>query len=46
MILRPLFFFKVTQNTGLLLLNSYGGSKRVKTLADNRKSHHPIETVE
>ena len=37
MILRPLFYFEVTKNAGLL--NS------AKILADNRKRHHPIETL-
>ena len=64
MILRPLFCFKVTRNTGLLIFNSLrqkelvfnfvvnrnwkkltDSRKRAKILADNRKSHHPIETL-
>ena len=64
MILRPLFCFKETKNTGLLIFNSMkqkklifnlvvnrnwkkltDSRKRAKILADNRKSHHPIETL-
>ena len=64
MILRPLFSFKETKNTGLLIFNSMkqkklifnlvvnrnwkkltDSRKRAKILADNRKSHHPIETL-
>ena len=64
MILRPLFCFKDTKNTGLLIFNSIiqkklifnlvvnrnwkkltDSRKRAKILADNRKSHHPIETL-
>ena len=64
MILRPLFCFKDTKNTGLLIFNSLkqkklifnffvnrnwkiltNSRKRAKILADNRKSHHPIETL-
>ena len=68
MILRLLFCFKVTRNTGLLIFNSLrqkelvfkffvnrnwkkkkknitDSSKRAETLANNRKSHHPIETL-
>ena len=64
MILRPLFCFKDTKNTGLLIFNSLkqkklifnffvnrswkiltDSRKRAKILADNRKSHHPIETL-
>ena len=63
-ILRPLFCFKETKNTGLLIFNSMkqkklifnlvvnrnwkkltDSRKRAKILADNRKSHHPIETL-
>ena len=65
MILRPLFCFKDTKNTGLLIFNSLKQKKlifnfvvnrnwkkltesrnRAKILADNRKSYHPIETLE
>ena len=64
MILRPLFCFKDTKNTGLLIFNSLkqkklifnffvnrnwkqltDSRKRAKILADNRKSHHPFETL-
>ena len=64
MILRPLFCFKDTKNTVLLIFNSLkqkklifnffvnrswkiltDSRKRAKILADNRKSHHPIETL-
>ena len=64
MILRPLFCFKESKNTGLLIFNSMkqkklifnlvvnrnwkkltDSRKRAKILADNRKSHHPIETL-
>ena len=64
MILRPLFCFEDTKNTGLLIFNSLkqnklifnffvnrnrkklkDSRKRAKILADNRKSHHPIETL-
>ena len=64
MILRPLFCFKDTKNTGLLIFNSLkqkklifnfvvnrnwkkltDSRKRAKILADNCKSHHPIETL-
>ena len=64
MILRPLFCFEDTKNTGLLIFNSLkqkklifnffvnrnwkkltDSRKRAKVLADNRKSHHPIETL-
>ena len=64
MILRPLFCFKDTKNTGLLIFNSLkqkklifnffvncnwkkltDSRKRAEILADNRKSHHPIETL-
>ena len=64
MILRPLFCFKDTKNTGLLIFNSLkqkklifnffvnrnwkkltDSRKRPKILADNCKSHHPIETL-
>ena len=64
MILRPLFRFKDTKNTGLLIFNSLkqkelisnfvanrnwkkltDSRKRAKILGDNRKSHHPIETL-
>ena len=64
MILRPLFCFKDTKNTGLLIFNFLkqnksifnvvvnrnwekliDSRKRAKILADNRKSHHPIETL-
>ena len=64
MILRPLFRFKDTKDTGLLIFNSLkqkklivnfvvnrnwkkltDSRKRVKILADNRKSYHPIETL-
>ena len=64
-ILRPLFCFKDTKNTGLLIFNSLkqkklifnfvvnrnwkkltDSRKRAKILADNRKSYHPIETLE
>ena len=64
MILRPLFCFKDTKNTGLLIFNSLkqkklifnfvvnrnwkkltDSRKRAKILADNRKSHHSIETL-
>ena len=64
MILRPLFRFKDTKSTGLLIFNSLkqkelvfnfvvnrnwkkltDSRKRAKILADNRKSHHPIETL-
>ena len=64
MILRPLFCFEDTKNTGLLIFNSLkqkklifnffvnrnwkkltDSRKRTKILADNRKSHHPIETL-
>ena len=64
MILRPLFCFKDTKNTGLLIFNSLkqkklifnfvvnrnwkkltDSRKRAKILTDNRKSHHPIETL-
>ena len=64
MILRPLFCFKDTKNTGLLIFNSLkqkklifnfvvnrsrkkltDSRKRAKILADDRKSHHPIETL-
>ena len=63
MILRPLFCFKDTKNTGLLIFNSLkqkklifnfvvigkkltDSRKRAKILADNRKSYHPIETLD
>ena len=65
MILRPLFCFKDTKNTGLLIFNSLKQKKlmfnfvvnrnwkkinryslkRAEILADNRKRHHPIETL-
>ena len=64
MILRPLFCFKDTKNTGSLTFNSLkqkklifnffvnrnrkkltDSRKRAKILADNRKNHHPIETL-
>ena len=64
MILRPLFCFKDTKNTGSLTFNSLkrkklifnffvnrnwkkltDSRKRAKILADNRKSHHPVETL-
>ena len=64
LILRPLFCFEDTKNTGLLIFNSLkqkklifnffvnrnwkkltDSRKRAKSLADNRKSHHPIETL-
>ena len=64
MILRPLFCFKDTKNTALLIFNSLkqkklifnfvvyrnwkkltDSRKRAKILADNLKSHHPIETL-
>ena len=64
MILRPLFCFEDTKNTGLLIFNSLkqkklifnffvnrnwkkltDSRKRAKILADNRKRHHPIETL-
>ena len=64
MILRPVFCFKDTKNTALLIFNSLkqkklifnfvvnrnwkkltDSRKRAKILADNRKSHHPIETL-
>ena len=64
MILRPLFCFEDTKNTGLLISNSLkqkklifnffvnrnwkkliDSRKRAKILGDNRKSHHPIETL-
>ena len=64
MILRPLFYFKGTKNTGWLIFNPLkpkklifnffvnrnwkkltDSRKRAKILADNRKSHHPIETL-
>ena len=63
MILRPLFCFKDTKNTALLIFNSLkqkklilnfvvnwknwktDSRKRAKILADNSKSHHPIETL-
>ena len=64
MILRPLFCFKDTKDTGLLIFNSLkqkklifnffvnrnwkiltNSRKRAKILADNRKSHNPIETL-
>ena len=64
MILRPLFCFEDTKNTGLLILNSLkqnksifnflddrnlkdltDSRKRAKILADNRRSHHPIEAL-
>ena len=62
MILRPLFCFKDTKDTGLfnslkrkkLIVNFVvnrnwkkltDSRKRAKTLADNRKSYHPIETL-
>ena len=62
MILRPLFCFEDTKNTGLLIKKEKKKSifnflvnrnwkkltdsrKRAKILADNRKSHHPIETL-
>ena len=60
----PLFFFKDTKKTGLLILNplkqrksvfNFFGNrnrnkltdsrKRANILAHNRKSHHPIETL-
>ena len=65
MILRPLFCFKDTKNTGLLIFNSLkqkklifnfvvnrnwkkitDSRKRPTILADNRKSYHPIETLQ
>ena len=65
MILRPLFCFKDTKNTGLLIFNFLkqnksifnvvvnrnwkkltDSRKRAKILADNRKSYHPIETLQ
>ena len=55
MILRPLFCFKDTKNTGLLIFNFVvnrnwekltDSRKRAKILADNCKSHHPIETLQ
>lgn len=65
MILRPLFCFKDTKDTGLLIFNSLkqtklignfvanrnwkkltNSRKRPKILADNRKSYHPIETLQ
>ena len=53
MILRPLFCFEDTKNTGLLTFNSLEQKKlvfnfvinRKKILADNRKSYHPIDTL-
>ena len=65
MILRPLFCFEDTKNTGLLIFNSLKQKKlmfnfvvnrnwkkinryslkRAEILADNRKRHHPIETL-
>ena len=65
MILRPLFCFEDTKNTGLLIFNSLKQKKLIfnflltvtekkltdsrklksKILADNRKSHNPIETL-
>ena len=64
MILRRLFSFEDTKNTGLLIFNSLkqktlifnfavnrnwkkltDSRKRAKILTDNRKSHHPIETL-
>ena len=64
MILRPLFSFEDTKNTGLLIFNSLkqkklifnflltvtekkltDSRKRAKILADNCKSHHPIDTL-
>ena len=54
MILRPLFCFEDTKNTDLLIFNSLKQKKSIfnflvnrnwKKLADNRKSHHPIETL-
>ena len=54
MILRPLFCFKDTKNTGKLICNFFvnrnwkklaDSRKRAKILADNRKCHHPIETL-
>ena len=63
MILRPLFCFTDTKNTGYLYLlfeteevnfNFFvnrnwkkltDSRKRAKILADNRKRHHPIETL-
>ena len=64
MILRPLFSFEDTKNTGLLIFNSLkqkklifnffvnrswkkltDSRKRAKILVDNRKRHHPIETL-
>ena len=64
LILRPLFCFEDTNNTGLLIFNFLkqkklifnffvnrnwkkltDSRKRAKILADNRKSHHPIETL-
>ena len=55
MILRPLFCFEDTKNTGLLIFNSLKQNKLIfnffvnrnrKKLKDSRKkSHHPIETL-
>ena len=64
MILRPLFCFEDTKNTGLFIFNSLkqnqlianffvnhnwktltDSRKRAKILANNRKSHPPIETL-
>ena len=51
MIRRPLFWFKDTKNTVLLLFNFLKQKKlifnlkRAKILAENRKSHHSIETL-
>ena len=64
MFLRPLFCFKDTKHSGLLIFNPLKQKKlifnffvnrnwkkitdslqRAKILADNHKSHHPIETL-
>ena len=64
MIRRPLSWFKIQKNTGLLIFNFLkqkklifnffvnrnwkkltDSRKRAKILADNRKSHHPMETL-
>ena len=54
LLIRPLFYFKHTKNTGSLTFNSLKQKKLIfnffvnrncKKFADNRKSHHPMETL-
>ena len=54
MIPRLLFCLKIQKNAGLLIFNSFvncnwnkltDSRKKAKILADNHKSHHPIETL-